>query len=49
MLINPAQALQLQADISMQTFVSSVVLGLPRATPLQINAQGGTIYNLFWY
>ena len=40
MLIDPAKTLQLQADIAMQAFVSPIVLRMPQAAALQINAQG---------
>src|SRR5580704_8640827 len=40
MLIDPAKALQLQADITMQAFVGSIVLRMAGAPSLQINAQG---------
>jgi len=39
-LIDAAQALQFQTDIAMQAFVRSVVLGMPGAASLQIDAQG---------
>jgi hypothetical protein len=39
-LIDAAQAFQFQTDIAMQAFVRSVVLGMPGAASLQIDAQG---------